>query len=44
MNTFFQGSAAETMAAIFDVSSNDLTDEELGRLEQLIERAKQEGR
>jgi predicted transcriptional regulator len=44
MNTFFQGSAAETMAAIFDVSSNDLTDEELQRLEQLIEQARKEGR
>jgi predicted transcriptional regulator len=44
MNTFFQGSAAETMAAILDVSSNDLTDEELGRLEELIEQARREGR
>src|SRR4051812_9243187 len=39
MNTFFQGSAAQTMAAIFEVSSDDLTDEELSRLEQLIEQA-----
>jgi predicted transcriptional regulator len=44
MQTFFQGSAAETMAAIFDVSSNDLTDDELQRLEQLIEQARKEGR
>jgi predicted transcriptional regulator len=44
MKTFFQGSAAETMAAIFDVSSDDLTDEELNRLEQLIEQARKEGR
>src|SRR6267142_1339618 len=40
MNTFFQGSAAQTVAAIFDVSSDDLTDEELKRLEQLIEQAR----
>jgi BlaI family transcriptional regulator, penicillinase repressor len=44
MNTFFRGSAAETMAAIFDVSSDDLTDQELERLEQLIEQARKEGR
>ena len=44
MKTFFQGSAAETMAAIFDVSSNDLSDDELKRLELLIEQARKEGR
>jgi len=44
MKTFFQGSAAETVAAIFDVSSDDLSDEELKRLEQLIEQARKEGR
>jgi predicted transcriptional regulator len=43
MKTFFQGSAAETVAAIFD-ASDDLSDEELKRLEQLIEQAKKEGR
>jgi predicted transcriptional regulator len=44
MKTFFQSSAAETVAAIFDVSANDLTDEEIERLEQLIDQAKKEGR
>lgn len=44
MQTFFQGSAAETVAAIFDVSSDDLSEEELKRLEQLIEQARKEGR
>ena len=44
MKTFFQGSAAETVAAIFDVSSDNLSDEELKRLEQLIEQARKEGR
>jgi hypothetical protein len=32
------------VAAIFDVSSDDLSDEELRRLEQLIEQARKEGR
>jgi predicted transcriptional regulator len=44
MKTFFQGSAAETVAAIFNVSSNDLTENELKRLEELIEQARKEGR
>ncbi len=44
MDTYFQGSAAETVAAVFDVSSNDLNDEDLARLEQLIEQARKEGR
>jgi predicted transcriptional regulator len=44
MKTFFQNSAAETVAAIFDVSSDDLTEEEIHRLEQLIDQAKREGR
>src|SRR5687767_69665 len=44
MQTFFQGSVAETMVALFDVSSDDLTDVELQRLEQLIEQARKEGR
>ena len=44
METFFQGSVAETVAAIFDVTSNDLTDEELQKLEQLIDQARKEGR
>ncbi|MEX2120821.1 MAG: BlaI/MecI/CopY family transcriptional regulator [Pirellulales bacterium] len=44
MNTFFQGSAADTVAAVFDVSSSDPSDEELDRLEQVIERTRKEGR
>lgn len=44
MNTFFRGSASDTMAAVFDVISDDLSDEELTRLEQLIEQARKEGR
>ena len=44
MNTFFKGSASDTMAAVFDVVSDDLSDEELTRLEELIEQARREGR
>ena len=42
--TFFRGSPSDAVAAILDVSSADLTDSELARLEQLVEKAKQEGR
>lgn len=42
--TFFQGSPSDAVAAILDVSSNDLTDEELDRLEKLVEKARKEGR
>jgi predicted transcriptional regulator len=44
MKTFFRDSASETMAAIFDVSGDNLDDEEFERLEKLIEKAKKEGR
>jgi hypothetical protein len=44
MKTFFRGSASETMAAIFDVSGDNLDDEEFERLQQLIEKARKEGR
>ena len=44
MKTFFQGSVADTVAAIFDSSSNNLSNEELDRLEHLIEQARKEGR
>lgn len=42
--TFYRDSAADAVAAIIDVASDDLTEEELDRLEQLIERARKEGR
>ncbi len=42
--TFFRGSPSDAVAAILDVSSDDLTDSELARLEQLVENAKREGR
>ena len=44
MDTFFQGSAEQIVAALLDVSSNRLTHEELDRMAALIEKAKQEGR
>jgi len=44
MDTFFQGSAEQIVAALLDVSSNRLTREELDRMAALIEKAKQEGK
>jgi predicted transcriptional regulator len=44
MDTFFQGSAEQIVAALLDVSSNRLTHEELDRMAALIEKAKQEGK
>ena len=42
--TFFSGSASDAVAAILDESSERLSDEDLGRLEQLIDQARKEGR
>jgi BlaI family transcriptional regulator, penicillinase repressor len=44
MDTFFQGSAEQIVAALLDVSSSRLTREELDRMSALIEKAKQEGK
>lgn len=44
MNTFFRGSASDTVAAVFDLASDDLDEAELAQLERLIERARKEGR
>jgi BlaI family transcriptional regulator, penicillinase repressor len=44
MDTFFQGSAEQIVAALLDVSSNRLSREELDRMSALIEKAKQEGK
>jgi len=44
VDTFFDGSAEQAMAALLDVSAAKLTREELDRMAQIIERAKQEGR
>jgi len=44
MATFFENSLADTMAAAFDLKSDTLTDEELERLQKLIDKAREEGR
>lgn len=44
MATFFENSLADTMAAALDLKSDDLRDEELEKLQRLIEEARREGR
>jgi len=42
--TFFDGSTAEVVAALLDMSEDDLSDEDYARLAALIDRARKEGR
>ena len=42
MQTFFGGSATDAVAAILDVSSDELSEQDLHRIERLIEQARQE--
>lgn len=42
LSTFFAGRPSDAMAALLDVSSSSLTDEELARMKALIEQAQQE--
>ena len=44
METFFNGSAEQIVAALLDVSSTRLTREELDRMSEMIEAAKKEGK
>lgn len=44
LETFFNGSAADTFAALLDVSGKEIPPQELARLEAMIEAAKREGR
>lgn len=44
MSTFFENSVADTMAAAFDLKSDNLSDKELERLQELIDQARKEGR
>ena len=44
LQTFFGGSAEETVAALLDISQEQISDEELKRMEELISQARQEGR
>lgn len=44
METFFNGSAEQIVAALLDVSSTKLTRDELDRMSEMIEKAKKEGK
>jgi BlaI family transcriptional regulator, penicillinase repressor len=44
LRTFFDGSPTQAVAALLDLSARDLTDDELDRLEALIESVRTEGR
>lgn len=44
LSTFFDGSAAEVVAALIEAKRSDLTAEELEELSKLIERTRKEGR
>jgi predicted transcriptional regulator len=43
LKTYFRGSATDALAAILDVSSDELRDEDLARMAQLIEQARRRG-
>ncbi len=43
VKTFFSGSAPDAVAAILDATGDDLTDDDLRRLEEIVEKAKMEG-
>jgi predicted transcriptional regulator len=44
LDTFFDGSAEQAMAALLDLQSSKLDPQELDRLAKLIEKARKEGR
>jgi predicted transcriptional regulator len=44
VETFFEGSTEQAVAALLDLSKSKLSDGELNRLAELIEQAKKEGR
>jgi predicted transcriptional regulator len=44
LTTFFDGSAANVVATLIERQKGKMTDEELGRLSELIEQAREEGR
>jgi BlaI family penicillinase repressor len=44
METFFNGSPENVVAALLDISSTKLTEEELDRMAELIDRARKEGK
>jgi predicted transcriptional regulator len=44
LKTFFDGSTEQAVAALLDLSSSKLSDDELNRLSDLIDQARKEGR
>ena len=44
IETFFDGSAEKTVAALLDLSRSELSGDDLDRLSELIEQARREGR
>ena len=44
VKTFFDGSTSNAVAALLDMSGNDLSGAELDRLAKIVEQAKQEGK
>lgn len=44
LKTFFSGNPTDAVAAILDVSAGDLTEEDLKRIERMIDEAREEGR
>jgi predicted transcriptional regulator len=44
VSTFFQGSVAQAMAALLESADAELSDEELTKLEELVKKARKEGR
>ena len=44
VQTFFDNSTEQTVAALLDISKSKMSDEELARLSRLIEKARKEGR
>ena len=44
VRTFFGGSAEQAVATLLDLSHEKLTDDDLGRLQTLIAKAREEGR
>lgn len=44
LHTFYEGSAVNAVAALLDLSTKNISEEELDRLSQLVDKAKKEGR
>lgn len=44
VRTFFDGSAGRAMAALLDLSDSKLSEEEIRRLERLLDQSREEGR